>query len=56
MKHVWTINSNETVSCLFSGTRTQCRNFIVGRWGHWPPFAVVSQIECASKFRKRYLP
>ena len=52
--HVWTLNFNDTVSRMFTGSRAQCRKFIIGRWGHWPPFAVISQIEDPERFKKRY--
>ena len=29
-------------SVLYEGTRTECRRYILGRWGHIPPFAVVT--------------
>lgn len=29
-------------SVLFEGTRSQCRRYILGRWGHWPPFAAIT--------------
>ncbi len=42
---VVTRNHNETYSWMFSGTRAECRKFILGRWGHWPPFAAITARE-----------
>jgi hypothetical protein len=54
VKNVWTINCSGSVSCLFSDTYAACRKYIVGRWGHWPPFAIISQIETSEKFKRKY--
>lgn len=39
--YVKTRNFNDTHTVMFKGTRRQCEKFIVGRWGHWPPFATI---------------
>lgn len=54
MKHVWTLNFRDTESLVFSGTYHACRKYIIGRWGHWPPFAIISQIEDPQKFKRKY--
>lgn len=54
--NVWTLNSGGTVSCMFSGTRAACRRMILGRWGHWPPFAIISTITSESNFKRKYAP
>jgi len=23
-------------------TKSECKQYIIGRWGHWPPFAFIS--------------
>lgn len=54
--HVWTVNSGArlTVTCLFSGTKIECKQWVLGRWGHHPPFAYVSAIKDIRKARKRF--
>ena len=32
-----------TFTVWFEGTRAQCRRWILGRYGHFPPFAVVTK-------------
>jgi len=39
---VVTRNINETYSVVFEGTKSECRKYISGRWGHWPPFAAIT--------------
>ena len=43
MRHVWTNDLGEQVTRHFSGTYRQCRKYITGRWGYWPPFAAISR-------------
>ena len=54
--YVWTVNSGSriTVTCTFAGTKSECRRHIIGRWGHWPPFAFLSTIQDENKARKRF--
>lgn len=39
---VVTRNIGDTYSELFSGTRAECRRYMIGRWGHFPGFAVIT--------------
>jgi hypothetical protein len=39
---VVTRDSNGSYTVLFSGTRSECRAFMLGRWGHFPPFAAIT--------------
>jgi hypothetical protein len=53
---VWTKNIGDTVSIMTEWrSRSECKRFIIGRWGHWPPFAFISRCENAESFR-RYHP
>lgn len=55
MYRVWTINMNGTVACMTDWqSRTQCRRFIVARWGHWPPFAYISKCKDEDSFVLRH--
>lgn len=41
---VWTKDCNFRRSVLTDWmTYSQCKKCIIGRWGHWPPFAVISE-------------
>jgi hypothetical protein len=40
--HVVTRDHGDSYSLMFSGTRAECRRYIIGRWGHWPPFAAIT--------------
>ena len=55
MYRVWTKNSSSTAP-LSVMTEWQsyraCRRYILGRWGHWPPFAFISRCETAESFRR----
>jgi hypothetical protein len=42
MYHVVTANAFGGYHTMFSGTRDACRRYIVGHWGHWPPFAHIT--------------
>ena len=35
-------------------TRSQARKFIIGRWGHIPPWAFISAISEIDKLQRRY--
>lgn len=43
MKRVVTRNHGDTYTVWFEGTRAECRRWIIGRYGHWPPFAAITQ-------------
>mgnify|MGYP001583535124 CR=1 len=50
---VWTKNMNGTLSIMTNDTTyRKCRRFIIGRWGHWPPFAFISSAQDSSAFRR----
>lgn len=50
---VWTKDFPNKVSCMTDWmTRAKCRRFILGRWGHWPPFAYISSAQTAESFRR----
>lgn len=50
---VWTKNFNGGVSIMTDwSTYAQCRKMIVGRWGHWPPFAFISACQDSKSFRR----
>jgi hypothetical protein len=42
---VVTRNHNGSYSIVHEGTRPECKRFIIGRWGHWPPFAAITTRE-----------
>jgi hypothetical protein len=51
MYRVWTKNWDESRSILTDWqTKAQCRRYIVGRWGHWPPFACISKAKNLDSF------
>lgn len=53
MYRVWTKNFNGTVTIMNDWTsRRECREMIIGRWGHWPPFAFVSKCKDEESFRR----
>lgn len=55
MKRVYRVvvrNSNESYNVMREGTRAECRHMILARWGHWPPFAVITTR--TSDFRRRF--
>ena len=53
---VWTLDYGEEVTCMSDWkTRGECKKMIWGRWGHWPPFAIISTIKSAEKFKARYV-
>lgn len=54
MYRVWTVNANNTVSCTTDWmSRANCKRNIIGRWGHWPPWAYISSAKSSISF-KRY--
>lgn len=53
--YVWTLDLGNKVYCHFEGTRRECENYIKSRWGHFPPWAIVSTISSHEKFAKKYL-
>lgn len=55
MLRVWTINAFGPPTVWTDGmTRRGCERWIVGRWGHWPPFAVISGCKNRDSFEARY--
>ena len=59
---VWTINFNprdhEENSCTIITdwtTRSNCEKIIIGRYGHHPPWAIISSCKKRSYFIKRYV-
>lgn len=50
---VWTYNIGDKVSVLTTWqTRAQCLAMILGRWGHFPPWAFISRARTAENFRR----
>lgn len=51
MYRVWARNAygNPTVMTDWT-TKAKCRRFILGRWGHWPPFAHISKAKDVETF------
>jgi hypothetical protein len=48
---VWTKDWDGGLTVLTDWeTRNFCRKVIVGRWGHWPPFAFISQAKSRVTF------
>lgn len=50
---VWTKNasSQNPLTCWTDWmTYAQCKKWIIGRWGHWPPFAYISQAQDSVSF------
>jgi len=51
MYRVWTKNIFEKYSVLTDWTtKAKCKQYIIGRWGHWPPFAFISKAKTLEKF------
>jgi hypothetical protein len=54
---VWTLNFNGGVSLMTDWqTLANCKKMILGRWGHWPPFAFMSAAKTAESFRRANCP
>jgi hypothetical protein len=54
---VWTLNFGGSVTIMTDWmTRNDCKRFVLGRWGHFPPFAIISTIKLIEKFARRYCP
>lgn len=51
MYRVWTRNAfgNQLIMTDWT-TKAKCRRFILGRWGHWPPFASISKAKDRETF------
>jgi hypothetical protein len=50
---VWTKDVGGRYSTLSAwGTRSECKKSIIGRWGHWPPFAYISTAISTMSFRR----
>ncbi len=53
MFRVWTKNaSNYNPYSVMTdwGSYSKCKRFIIGRWGHWPPFAFISKCQDVESF------
>jgi len=37
-------NFRDTYTVWFEGTRKECKEWIIGRYGHFPPFAAICLI------------
>ena len=52
---VWTLNFGGDVTIMTDWKpRSECKKFIIGRWNHHPPFAIISSIKNVYKFIRRY--
>ena len=52
---VWTKDFDGSVTIMTDWlTRNACKKMIHGRWGHLPPFAIISSIQTVDKFIRRY--
>jgi hypothetical protein len=48
---VWTKNFNGGFSIMTDWqSKSSCRKMILGRWGHWPPFAFISSAQSTESF------
>jgi len=50
---VWTKNASSSAPRSIMTdwmTQSQCKRFITGRWGHWPPWAFVSACQSSESF------
>ena len=56
MFRVWTVNAfDPKASCLTGWMgRGACQRYIVGRWGHIPPWAHVSTCKSVDTFMRTY--
>lgn len=51
MYRVWTKNYNGGFSVMTDWqSMADCRKFVLGRWGHNPPFAYISKATCSDTF------
>ena len=51
MYRVWTKDFIDKYSIMTAHqSYTKCRHFIIGRWGHWPGFAFISQAKDLETF------
>lgn len=52
---VWTRNVRNCIILHTSWeSRKECQKYVLGRWGHHPPFAYISRAKNVSTFRQRY--
>jgi len=52
---VITSNANGSISIMTDWlTRAECRRFIVGRWGHCPPWAHISSSSSYDFLKRAY--
>ena len=48
---VWTKNWDGTYTIMNDwSTKGQCKKMILGRWGHWPPWAYISKAKSTARF------
>ena len=51
MYRVWTKNWDETYSIMNDWTTySQCKKLIIGKWRHWPPWAIISKAKNTENF------
>uniref|UniRef100_A0A6M3LN19 Uncharacterized protein n=1 Tax=viral metagenome TaxID=1070528 RepID=A0A6M3LN19_9ZZZZ len=51
MYKVWTKNCDGKFSIMTAWqSRGACRRMILGRWGHWPPWAFISKAQTTESF------
>ena len=51
MFRVWTKNAFGSYPIMNDWTtKSKCKNLIVGRWGHWPPWAYISKAKTQESF------
>ena len=51
MKRVWTKDFRMKYTCWTDWmTVAQCKNWIINRYGHWPPFAYISSAQTTDAF------
>ena len=48
---VWTKNAFGDYTIMTEWTtKAKCKEIIIGRWGHWPPFAFISKAQNQETF------
>ena len=51
MYRVWTKDFDEKYTIMTDWqSYSKCRKMIIGRWGHWPPFAFISKAKTTESF------
>lgn len=52
-RRVWTKDFPDSVTCHTGWMHYRaCRRYIKQRWGHFPPFAIISRARTEHEFRK----